>query len=87
MLFSRDYWRTTIFVSVFWFCAVTPYFAIATFAASVLADYGLGDGLVGALGVNGLALVGVLVSVLPHRTHRPPQADHPARSGCAPPSC
>ncbi|WP_116102254.1 MFS transporter [Amycolatopsis thermalba] len=64
MLFSRDYWRATTFISVFWFCAVAPYFAIATFAASVLADYGLRDGLVGALGVNGLALLGVLVSLL-----------------------
>ncbi|WP_221179299.1 MFS transporter [Streptomyces botrytidirepellens] len=63
MLFSRDYWRTTTFVSVFWFCTVTPYFAIATFAASVLSDYGLGDGFGGALGLNGLALVGVLVSL------------------------
>ncbi|GHE76312.1 MFS transporter [Amycolatopsis deserti] len=64
MLFSRDYWRATTFTSVFWFCAVTPYFAIATFAASVLADYGLGDGLVGALGINGLALAGVVISLL-----------------------
>ncbi|MFI0820824.1 MFS transporter [Streptomyces sp. NPDC021098] len=64
MLFSRDYWRATTFTSVFWFCTVTPYFAIATFAASVLSDYGLGDGLAGALGVNGLALAGVLVSLL-----------------------
>ncbi|MFC9557917.1 MFS transporter [Rhodococcus sp. NPDC056960] len=64
MLFSPAYRRATIFISVFWFCVVAPYFAIATFAASVLSDYGLGDGLVGALGVNGLALVGVVVSVL-----------------------
>ncbi|GAA3547583.1 MFS transporter [Amycolatopsis ultiminotia] len=63
-LFSRDYRRATTFISVFWFCAVAPYFAIATFAASVLADYGLGDGLVGALGINGLALVGVVVSLV-----------------------
>ena len=49
---------------MFWFCAVTPYFAIATFAASVLEGYGLGDGLVGAIVLNGLALAGVMVSVL-----------------------
>ena len=30
----------------------------------MLEGYGLGDGLVGAIGVNGLALVGVMVSVL-----------------------
>ncbi|MDI3387960.1 MFS transporter [Streptomyces sp. B-S-A8] len=64
MLFSRDYWRATTFISVFWFCAVTPYFAIATFAASVLSDYGLGDGFGGAIGVNGLALAGVVASLL-----------------------
>lgn len=64
MLFSRDYWRATIFTSVFWFAAVTPYFAISTFAASVLADYGLGDGFGSAIGVNGLALAGVVVSLL-----------------------
>lgn len=64
MLFSPAYRRATLFVSVFWFCCVAPYFAIATFAASVLSDYGLGDGLIGAIGVNGLALVGVVVSVL-----------------------
>ncbi|MEN0135541.1 MAG: MFS transporter, partial [Rhodococcus sp. (in: high G+C Gram-positive bacteria)] len=64
MLFTPAYRRATIFISVFWFCCVAPYFAIATFAASVLSDYGLGDGLVGAIGVNGLALVGVVVSVV-----------------------
>ncbi|MGQ4614470.1 MFS transporter [Nocardia sp. R7R-8] len=63
MLFAPAYRRATIFISIFWFCAVAPYFAIATFAASVLSSYGLGDGLVGAIAVNGLALVGVVVSV------------------------
>lgn len=65
MLFSSRYWRATAFISVFWFCTVTPYFAIATFSASVLSHYGLGeDGLVGAIGVNGVALLGVVVSCL-----------------------
>ncbi|MEU6129897.1 MFS transporter [Saccharopolyspora sp. NPDC047091] len=65
MLFSREHWRSTTFISVFWFCTVTPYFAIATFSASVLARYGLGeDGLVGAIGVNGVALAGVVVACL-----------------------
>lgn len=64
-LFSPQHLRTTIFISVFWFCAVTPYFAIATFSASVLSQYGLGeDGLAGAIGVNGVALAGVVVSFL-----------------------
>lgn len=64
MLFSPQYRRATAFISIFWFCAVAPYFAIATFAASVLAIYGLGDGLVGAIAINGLALAGVVVSVM-----------------------
>lgn len=64
MLFSPAYRRSTIFMSVFWFCCVAPYFALATFAASVLQGYGLGDGLVGAIGVNGLALLGVVIAVL-----------------------
>ena len=44
MLFSREHWRATTFVSVFWFCAVAPYFAIGTFADSVLQSYGLSGG-------------------------------------------
>ncbi|MEU1513227.1 MFS transporter [Streptomyces sp. NPDC005811] len=64
MLFSPDYRRATIFICVFWFCAVTPYFAIATFAADVLSAYGLGDGFGGAIGVNGLAVAGVVVSLV-----------------------
>ncbi|GAA4867167.1 MFS transporter [Saccharopolyspora cebuensis] len=65
MLFSARHWRATAFISLFWFCTVTPYFAIATFSASVLAQYGLGeDGLAGAIGVNGVALAGVVVSCL-----------------------
>jgi MFS transporter, putative metabolite transport protein len=64
MLFSPQYWRATTFISVFWFCAVAPYFAIATFAASVLQSYGLGDGLAGAIWLTAVAAAGVVVSVL-----------------------
>ncbi|MEN0138659.1 MAG: MFS transporter [Rhodococcus sp. (in: high G+C Gram-positive bacteria)] len=64
MLFSRRYWRTTLFTSGFWFCAVTPYFAIATFADSVLADYGLGGGIAGGIGLSALSVAGVVVMVL-----------------------
>jgi MFS transporter, putative metabolite transport protein len=64
MLFSPQYWRATTFVSVFWFCAVTPYFAIATFAASVLKSYGLGEGLAGGIGLTALAAAGVVVTTL-----------------------
>ncbi|APG89046.1 organic anion transporter family protein (plasmid) [Sinorhizobium americanum CCGM7] len=64
MLFSPRYWRATLFVSMFWFCAVTPYFAIATFADSVLKQYGLGGGLAGGVGLSAVALAGVVVTVL-----------------------
>ncbi|TDW67615.1 MFS transporter [Novosphingobium sp. PhB55] len=57
-LFSPDYIRATIFISVFWVCNVTPYFAIGTFAPIVLEHIGLKDGLTGGLALNGLALIG-----------------------------
>ena len=64
MLFSREYWRATLFISAFWFCAVTPYFAIATFADSVLQQYGLAGGLAGGVGLSAVALAGVVVTFL-----------------------
>lgn len=64
MLFSHRYWKSTLFVSMFWFCAVTPYFAIATFAESVLESYGLGSGLGGGIGLSAVAAAGVTVTVL-----------------------
>ncbi|MFE4835675.1 MFS transporter [Arthrobacter sp. NPDC056691] len=64
MLFSREYWRSTLFISGFWFCAVTPYFAIATFADSVLDQYGLAGGLAGGVGLSAVALAGVVITFL-----------------------
>ncbi len=64
MLFSRQYWRTTLFASGFWFCAVTPYFAIATFADSELRKYGLSGGLAGGVGLSAVSVVGVTITVL-----------------------
>lgn len=64
MLFSRRYWRATLFTSMFWFCAVTPYFAIGSFAETVLTSYGLSDGLAGGVGLSALATAGVVVTVL-----------------------
>jgi putative MFS transporter len=64
MLFSRQYWRTTLFVAGSWFCAVTPYFAIATFADTVLQKYGLSGGLAGGIGLSALSVAGVTVTVL-----------------------
>ncbi len=64
MLFSRRYWQSTLFVSMFWFCGVAPYFAIATFADSVLEKYGLGGGLAGGVGLSAVALAAVIITVL-----------------------
>ena len=64
MLFSRQYWRATVFVSLFFFCVVTPYFAIATFADSVLKKFGLGGGLAGGVGLSAVALAGSVATVL-----------------------
>lgn len=64
MLFSKEYWRSTLFISGFWFCAVTPYFAIATFADTVLEQYGLAGGLAGGVGLSAVALAGVVVTFL-----------------------
>ncbi len=62
-LFSPQYIRQTIFVSWFWFCNVLPYFAIATFADSVLAQYGLAGGLAGGVGLSMVAVIGVAVTL------------------------
>ncbi|MFV9429031.1 MFS transporter [Rhodococcus aetherivorans] len=63
-LFNNANWRATLFTSGFWFCAVTPYFAIATFADDILHNYGLSGGLAGGVGLSALALLGVVVAVL-----------------------
>lgn len=63
-LFSRQYWRATVFVSMFFFCVVTPYFAIATFADSVLQKFGLGGGLAGGVGLSAVALAGSIATVV-----------------------
>ena len=63
-LFEPQYWRATVFVSVFWFCAVSPYFAIATFAESVLKSYGLSGGLAGGVGLSAISALGVIITVL-----------------------
>ncbi|WP_433875277.1 MFS transporter [Sinomonas atrocyanea] len=62
-LFSKDYIKATVFVSVFWVCNVTPYFAIGAFAPIVLEHFGMQDGITGALLLNGVVVAGSLVSV------------------------
>ncbi|MFB9376198.1 MFS transporter [Kineococcus gynurae] len=63
-LFSAENWRATTFVCVFWFCAIAPYFAIATFSEDVLKNYGLSDGLAGGVGLTALAAAGVVVCTI-----------------------
>lgn len=63
-LFSPQYWRATLFVSVFWFANVAPYFAIATFADQVLQKYGLAGGLAGGVGMSAVTAAAVGLSVL-----------------------
>jgi MFS transporter, putative metabolite transport protein len=64
MLFSSKYWRATLFTAGFWFCAVTPYFAIATFADSVLKKYNLSGELASGVGLSAFALLAVIITVL-----------------------
>src|SRR5262249_22239410 len=64
MLFSQEYWRATLFTAGVWVCAVTPYFAIATFADSVLQKYGVRGGLGGGVGVSAFAAGAVVLTVL-----------------------
>jgi MFS transporter, putative metabolite transport protein len=63
-LFSRDYLSSTIFVSTFWVCNVTPYFAIGAFAPVVLGQLGLKEGLTGGLVLNAFAVLGTLFAVV-----------------------
>lgn len=63
-LFSRE-WRTrTAFASLFWFCQVLPYFALFTFAPSVLDHLGLNDEFTGTLVLNVFQLVGAVAGVI-----------------------
>ncbi|WP_236655059.1 MFS transporter [Burkholderia pyrrocinia] len=63
-LFSADYIKTTMFVSIFWVCNVTPYFAIGSFAPIVLEKLGLKEGLTGGLVLNGVAVLGTIITVM-----------------------
>jgi MFS transporter, putative metabolite transport protein len=84
MLFNAHHWRATLFMSVFWFCAVAPYFAIATFADSVLQQYGLAGGLAGGVGVSAVALAGVVLTVALH-TEAPRPTSSPLAMATASP--
>ncbi len=54
-------WR---FISLFWACNVAPYFAIFTFAPTVLKSLQLHDEATGTIIVNAMAAIGALVGML-----------------------
>jgi MFS transporter, putative metabolite transport protein len=63
-LFSRDYLKATFFVSTFWVCNVTPYFAIGAFSPIVLRQLGLKEGLTGGMVLNAFAVLGTALAVI-----------------------
>lgn len=56
--------RRTAFASIFWFCQVLPYFALFTFAPTVLASLGLSDQFTGGLVLNLFQLAGAVVGIV-----------------------
>ena len=63
-LFSRKWRRRTAFASLFWFSQVLPYFALLTFAPTVLGKLGLSDEFTGTLVLNLFQLIGAVVGVI-----------------------
>ncbi|GAA2751671.1 MFS transporter [Amnibacterium kyonggiense] len=63
-LFRGENLKRLAFLSVFWACNVAPYFAIFTFAPTVLKTLQLGDPAVGTIVVNAMAAVGAVVGML-----------------------
>lgn len=58
-LFSSKNVKATVFMSIFFLCAITPYFAIGSFVPTVLEKLGLENGFAGGLFLNVFAVVGV----------------------------
>lgn len=63
-LFQPRWRRRTAFASLFWFCQVLPFFALFTFAPTVLKSLGLSDEFTGGLALNVFQLVGGVVGVV-----------------------
>ena len=63
-LFRGENLKRLVFLSVFWACNVAPYFAIFTFAPTVLKTLKLSDPAVGTIFVNALAAIGAVVGML-----------------------
>jgi putative MFS transporter len=63
-LLRRGNRRRLVFICVFWACNVAPYFAIFTFAPTVLGSLHLSNPAVGTIALNATAAVGALVGML-----------------------
>lgn len=64
VLFAKENRLRLAFISLFWACNVAPYFAIFTFAPTVLKSLQLHDEATGTIIVNAMAAVGALVGML-----------------------
>jgi len=64
VLFTPRWRYRTAFAALFWFCQVLPFFALFTFAPTVLASLGLRDEFTGGLVLNVFQLVGGVVGVV-----------------------
>lgn len=62
MLFSKEYIRRTLFVSLSWSAIVMPYFALTFFGPKILGQIGLNNALLGALIGTVIALIGATIS-------------------------
>lgn len=63
-LFSKENRGRVMFLSLFWACNVAPYFAIFTFAPTVLKSLNLGNETVGTIVLNAMAAVGAVVGMI-----------------------
>lgn len=63
-LFAPGVRTKTLFVSIFWFAMVAPYFAIFTFAPLVFTSLHVADERLATIGVNTLAAIGALAGML-----------------------
>jgi putative MFS transporter len=63
-LFAPGMRTRTAFASLFWFCSMTPYFAIFTFAPLVFSTLHVSDERLSTILANGVAAAGALISTL-----------------------
>lgn len=63
-LFTPRWRRRTAFTALFWFCQVLPFFALFTFAPTVLSSLGLRDEFTGGLVLNVFQLAGGVLGVV-----------------------